>query len=175
MTYKQLLQTTNWPSIAGLFPELYPEAEIDMKEYETVFGKLQLMDAEETDISIVISRERDEDDEYIEVSGLYNNPKNEEEHYSQAIGFATWRKWLGMDISAESLADFSELEIIVHCLYEMTYVGFDEEAIQEVSKRLEGDREDYESMSEEEKETRFVSAASIEALLKEGLDNEGES
>lgn len=170
MTYKQLLQTTTWPTISSIFLELYPHAKIDMAEYETVFGKLLLMNPEETDMSIVISREKDDDEEYIEVSGLYNHPKNEEEHYSQGIEFTPWCKWLGMDISTESLADFSELEIIVHCLYEMTYVGFEEEAIQKVIKRLEKDKEDYKSMSEKEKENRFVSAACIEELLKEGRD-----
>jgi len=42
-----------------------------------------------------------------------------------------------MDISEESLADFSEKEIIVHCLYEMTFVGFSEEEIQKVLGRSE--------------------------------------
>lgn len=35
-----------------------------------------------------------------------------------------------MTISKESLDYFSELEIIVHCLYEMTFMGFSDEDIQ---------------------------------------------
>lgn len=35
-----------------------------------------------------------------------------------------------MDICEESLNSFSQQEIIVHCLYEMTFAGFKEEDIQ---------------------------------------------
>ena len=175
MTFKQLLKTHTWARISSVFLEIYPEEEEDLESYRTVYEKLAVMSPEETDMSIVITHEKDDEEEYIDVSGLYNNPKNLEENYSQAIEYSPWREWLGMDISAESLVDFSELEIIVHCLYEMTYVGFEEEAIQEVINRLEKDKEDYKSMSEEEKEKRFVSAASIKELLKEGNEEDDEN
>lgn len=130
MTFKQIIQTNTWPNISKIFLEVYPEATKNMEGYKSVFKKLAMIDSEEIDMSIVIENVTDDNEAYIDVSGLYNNPKNEEEHYSQGIELTPWRQWLGMDISAESLADFSEEEIIVHCLYEMTFVGFSEEDIE---------------------------------------------
>ncbi|TXD82140.1 hypothetical protein ESY86_15860 [Subsaximicrobium wynnwilliamsii] len=140
MTFKQLILTNNWQKIAPLFLEIYPEAEKNMEGYQAVFEKLKVIDPEESDISIVISKEIDDDEEYIEACGLHKNPKNEDENYLQGIELTPWCKWLGMDISKESLNDFSELEIIVHCLYEMTFVGFSEEAIQEKINKIENNR-----------------------------------
>lgn len=103
-----------------------------------------VMEFERIDMSIVVTKEKDEDEEYIDVSGLYNNPKNEEEKYSQGIEFIPWRMWLGMDISNESLQSFSAQEIIIHCLYEMTFVGFTEEDIQKIISRMQKSRKERE-------------------------------
>ena len=171
MTFKQLLQTNSWINISCFFLETYPDAKENMEGYETVFEKLAVMDPEETDMSIVISKEKDGDEEYIDVSGLYNNPKNEEEHYSQGLEFTSWRQWLGMNISKDNLSNFSELEIIVHCLYEMTYVGFSEEDIQKRISRMEKSSKERESMTEEE---QAEINASVEELLKEWGQDESE-
>ena len=135
MTFKQLLKTKTWGSISSMLLKIYPEASKNIEGYKKVFEKLMLMESERVDMSIVITKEKDDDEEYIEVSGLHNNPKNEEEKYSQGIELVSWSKWLGMDISNESLQNFSEQEVILHCLYEMTFAGFREEEIQKVLAR----------------------------------------
>lgn len=166
MTFKQLIQTNTWPDISSLLLEIYPETEKNMEGYEMVFKKLMLMEPAKIDMYIDVSMEQNYPDEdgYIAVLGVYNNPKTEEEHYSQAIEFTPWRKWLGMDISEESLAEFSEQEIIVHCLYEMTFAGFSEVEIQKVlGKSQKSGVEDRALL----KEDRYVSEASIEELFKE--------
>ena len=53
-----------------------------------------------------------------------------------------------MEISKESLQEFSEQEIIVHCLYEMTFEGFSEDAIQKINDRIEESRKARESNPE---------------------------
>ncbi len=166
MTFKELIRTHTWPSISILFFEIYPDAEKSLRDYQAVFGKLSLMDEEEMDMSIVITVEKDgfDGEEYIDVSGLYNDPKNMEDHYPQGIEFSPWRQWLGMDISKENLNDFSEQEIIVHCLYEMTFMGFTEAVIQKVIDGSTKNREEHKSMTEEE---RDASTISVEELLKE--------
>ena len=169
MTFKQLLQSNNWSSISSKFLEIYPEAEENLEGYKHVFEKLEIMNPEEIDMSIVITNEEDEEEEYLEISGLYNNPKSEEEHYSQSIEFTPWRQWLGMDISKESLAEFSELEIIVHCLYEMTFVSFSEEEIQNRIAEMEKNTKEREAMTEEE---QAEIALSIEELLKTWNDED---
>lgn len=121
------------------------------------------MNAANSDLEIVVVHQKDDFDgeEYIDVSGKYKNPKNEEEKYSQAIEFTSWRQWLGMEISTESLTHFSELEIIVHCLYEMTFMGFEEEEIQEEFKTIEDNIAAYKNMIAEEKKANTLSLDEI--------------
>ena len=95
-----------------------------------------MMQPEDTDMSIVLSIEKDDNEEYIDVSAKYNNPRNEDEKYPQGIELTPWRIWLGMDINDETLTNFTEQEVIVHCIYEMSYFGFSEEDIQKIGSRL---------------------------------------
>jgi len=135
MTLKECVQNNPWSKVSAKFLKVYPEAKKDIEKYKKLFEKLITMTPERKEMSIVISKEKDEDEVYIEVSGLHNHPKTEEEKYLQGIEFVPWCQWLGMDISNESLAYFSEEEIIVQCLYEMTFVSFEEEDIQKTLPR----------------------------------------
>lgn len=163
MIFKELIQTNTWEAISSLLLEIYPDTEKDMEGYRLVFEKLKVMNPKKSDISIFISKEVDEDEEYMDVSGLYNNPKNEKEKYPQAIELKAWQKWLGMNMSNESLEDFSESEIIVHCLYEMTVVGFSEEDILKANKRIKKCRKDFELMTGTE---RNQNTTAVEEILK---------
>lgn len=58
MTFKQLLKTNTWLTISSKFSEIYPEADKNISGYQTVFENLLVMSLEETDISIVISKEK---------------------------------------------------------------------------------------------------------------------
>ncbi|MDD4176802.1 MAG: hypothetical protein PHY58_06890, partial [Bacteroidales bacterium] len=141
--------------------------------YKKVFEELLFMHPEDSEISIVVAHQKDDYDgeEYVNVSGKYANPKSEEEEFSQAIEFTPWNKWLGMEISQESLQHFSELEIISHCLYEMTFVGFEEEEIQKELNSLEKSIEEYKNMTDEEKKANTIS---LEELLKDLENDESE-
>jgi hypothetical protein len=133
MNFKKLIQTNSWLSVATILLKLYPDEEKNISGYKQVFEKLLFMNPDDSEISIVVTHQKDDLDgeHYVDVSGKYNKPISEEEKFSQAIEFTAWSKWLGMEISQDSLLHFSELEIISHCLHEMTFVGFDEEEIQE--------------------------------------------
>ena len=170
MTLKKLIQTNSWLSIAAILQELYPDEANNLSGYKELFEKLLLMDVEDSDISIDVEHQKDDFDgeEYVDVSGTYKYPKNEEEKFSQAIEFTPWNQWLGMEISQVSFIHFSELEIISHCLYEMTFIGFEEEEIQDELNSIESTIEDYKNMTDEEKDAHTTS---LDELLKD-LENE---
>jgi hypothetical protein len=132
MKFKALIKSNSWLSVAAILLELYPDEMEQLSEYQDVFEKLLFIDAEDSTISICVTQPKYAYDgkTCVNVSGTYEHPKNEEEQFSQAIEFTAWSEWLGIDISQESLVHFSELEIISHCLYEMTFVGFEEAEIQ---------------------------------------------
>ncbi len=151
-TFIALIKNNAWLNIELTLLELYPDEKKNIAGYQKMFNQLQLLSPTPTEISIVVKWETDDFDgtKYVDVSGKYNNPKTEEEEFSQALEFTPWNEWLAMKIATESLQDFSELEILSHCLYEMTFVGFEEEEIQEKIQNIEAEAEKYINMTEEE-------------------------
>lgn len=174
MKLKNLIQTNSWLSVKMILLELYADEDINISGYENIYEYLQFMDLEHSDLSIVVSHVKDEFDgeEYVDVSGKYEHPKNDEEKYSYALEFTPWNQWLGMDICKESVKQFSELEIIAHCLYEMTYIDFDEEEIQKQINELNIDVEAYKNMTDEEKKANTISLEDLLKDLEEGNNDE---
>jgi len=169
-TFITLIKNNAWLSIELTLLELYPDEKKNIAGYQKMFNKLQLLNPTPSSITIVVNWETDDFDntKYVDVSGKYENPKTEEEKFSQALEFTPWSEWLAMEIATESLQNFNELEIIVHCLYEMTFVGFEEEEIQEKIQNIEAEAEKYKKMTEEE---RKENTTSLDELFKD-LDDE---
>ena len=122
---------------------------------------MTFLESTEAEISIVIGWVKDDFDnhEYVDVSGYersYTQFPNEQNH-SLALEFTSWDKWLGMDVDEKTSKDFTELEIISHCLYEMTFISFDQEIIQEEIDKLEKLSEEIKNMTEEEKKVKLKS------------------
>lgn len=163
MTLKELVLRYDWPIISLTLVEIYPEAEKNKHDYKLVFKKLENINFEKTDISIVITKERDDDEEYIDVSGRHKYPKTDEDKYPQGLEFSPWCKWLGMDIDKNSVTDFSEPEIIAHCLYEMTFISFHEEDIVEARHTLHKNDQINKSLSEKES---LKNMHDVEEILK---------
>jgi len=175
MTLKQLLKNNNWLSIATELYQIFPEEEQNNAGYEEVIEKLMLMAPENSEMSILVIHEKDgfEGEDYVDVCGKYENPKNEEQKLSQALEFTPWKEWLGMEIHPESLTHFSEQEILAHCLHEMTFMGFKEEQIQKHIKDMKAEIEAYKNLTEEEKNERTISLD--EFFGKDEEDNHNKS
>ncbi len=166
----ELIQTNNWISVKETLLRLYPDQEKAIKAYQKVFSQLLQMDSNASQMEIVIKEYYDEDTDgksYIDVSGSMLQGTNEEMSYSYAIEFEPWENWLGMSINETSLKEFTELEIISHCLFEMTFVGYDENEIQGFKGKVEKSIDDYKLMTKEEKSK----LKSIDDLLSELEDD----
>ena len=174
MDFKSLVQQHSWLSIEAILFDLYPDEEKNSSGYRAVYEKLILMTAATSQMSIVVKNCKDDFDgeEYVDVSGIHQHPQSEEENYSYAIEFTPWKEWLGMEIHPDSFAHFSELEIIAHCLHEMTFVGFEEEDIQEELQRIDQITEDSKNMTDEEKQ---ANTTSLEDIITKLNNNEDEA
>ena len=86
---------------------------------------------------------------------------------SYAIEFVEWKNWLGMDVAPETTKNFSDLEIIAHCLYEMTFIGYEENEIQEQFNTIKNEIEEYKNLAEEEKKETTISLDELMKQLKE--------
>ena len=175
MKFSDILKRNSWLSVELVFMQLYPKEKKNISGYETVFNNLKTLNPTETDISIVVSNEKDDFDneEYVHVSGYNNHPEENEDESpnSLALEFTSWDQWLGMDLDEKSIKDFTELELISHCLYEMTFFGFDQETIQKEMDEIEKEVDEIKNMTEEEKKIKLKSWDD----LKKELDMEDEN
>lgn len=170
MKFIDLIKNNNWLSVKMTLLNLYSNEEKSISGYEDVYEKLFYLSPVSNDITVQVKNEIDDFDkeEYVDVSGYIKNPKTEDEYFSQAIEFTSWNKWLGMEIDKNSLHNFSELEIIAHCLYEMTFIGFDEEGIQSELNNLEDSVDEFRN---QEEDIKTKNTTSFDDLLKKFNSN----
>jgi hypothetical protein len=176
MKFETIIKSNSWLSIETIFCQLFPKEISAIEEYEEVFKELKMMEPVDTNISIILSHEIDDFDneEYVNVSGYYNDhPKENGLTESLALEFTPWNEWLGMEIDSKTLSDFSELELICHCLFEMTFFSFDQKKIQEEIERIHGMVEDIKNMSEDEKKEKLIPFEKVkEMLFKKDQENQ---
>ncbi len=157
MTLHDLIQSNEWLSIELTMLSLYPDYRGDLENYKQVFETLREKTPTETETEIVLEQCYDDetgDESYVDVSGRDPNAAKDELTDRLAIEFTPWNEWLGMTIADATLADYNQLEIISHCLFEMTFVSFEEKEIQEYIESLKKSAEEYKNLSEEEKRGR---------------------
>lgn len=152
--------------------ELYPYEFENLDGYRETLSRLRSLEPVPGNIRIVLtetpSDEDDDGDPWIDVSGKDGTLNHEthpfplftdeakqwgEKEASKGIEFTPWNQWLGMTIDHDTVASFSMTDILVHCLWEMTFAGFDQT---EIHDRIESMREmvrDYRTRHPDEKET----------------------
>ena len=161
MKFLDLIKSNSWLSVEMVFSQSYPGEKSNMAGYEKVFNALRFLEVGVTDITILVSHIKDDFDneEYVSVSGYYSDADKSANELtnSLALGFTPWEEWLGMRIDEQSLIDFSELEIICHFLYEMTFYGFEQEEIQNEIGRVNNIVDEIKNMPPDEKERNLIS------------------
>jgi hypothetical protein len=108
---------------------------------------------------------------YIDVYGKKKICNSTSFSNSYAIEFESWEKWLGMEIAPEIIENFNELEIISHCLYEMTFCGYEQEEIQKQLQSINKRKDDYKNFSDEEKKMKTYTLDE----LKDKIEKKGSS
>jgi hypothetical protein len=166
MKLGEIIKSNSWLSVELTLLKIYPDQEIMIETYQEIYDDLQEMEPVNSEIEIVIKQEFDEEEQELGMADVYGKDNSPTKEYSGglALGMTAWNKWLGMRINELTQKEFTELEIIAHCLYEMTYYGYEEEEIQTELYRIEGIVEEYKSLSPEEKKVRTTS---LDDLLKD--------
>jgi hypothetical protein len=174
MKLHDLIKSYDWLSVELTLLRLYPDQEKMLDEYRTVFEKLKITEPAEYDELEIILTEYDcdpnfesDNETYVDVSGQKKIPDPNDITNGYAIEFLEWDKWLGMDLATETTKNFSDLEIIAHCLYEMTFIDFNEEAIQGQLKSLNDRVEEYKQLTDEEREQKTISLDELKRRLDE--------
>lgn len=163
MKFVNLIKSHSWLSIELTLIKLYPNQEDLVEEYRNVFEKLGILQPILNDMLIVLTEYEEEDHSYVDISG-----RKLDDDDSYALEFTKWEEWLGMELASETMKNFNGLEIISHCLHEMTFFGYEETEIQEQFQSIQNTVDEYRSLSDEEKGKRTIS---LEELMKK-LDKE---
>lgn len=178
MKLNEIIKSYNWLSVELTLLQLYPDQEKMVDQYRNVFEKLKFLEPEEYDISIILTEnDCDPDDEselktYVDVSGRKNENDLNSITDSYAIEFLEWSKWLGMDLAPETTKKFSDLEIIAHCIYEMTFIACNEEEIKGQFETINDRVEEYKNLTKEEKEEKTITLDELKNRLNQKGSNQ---
>ena len=174
MKFFELIKSNNWLSTELTLLALYPDQQKMLDEYRNVFEKLQITEPAPYDELEIVLTEYDcdpnfesEKETYVDVSGQKKIPDPDSITNGYAIEFLEWDKWLGMDLAPETIKNFSDLEIIAHCLFEMTFVDYEEEAIQQQFKAISDSVDEYKKLTDEEKKQETISVDELKRQLDE--------
>lgn len=149
MRLKELINRYKWNEISSAIIRLYPDQKRGIQRYKKVLAVLCSIKPGETKWSIVIEDCFDEDEQeyYVDVSA-----KNPGEQQLYALDLTNWEEWLGMEISYRTLRKYSKLDIIAHCLWEMTWHGYEQKDIEnfnkEVCRTMKGIQKDNERIKQ---------------------------
>ena len=121
--------------------ELYPdESENNLTGYRAILEHMRTMTPTISDVNIHIVELEDEGEKYHHVFGTVV-----EDELTHALGWTNWEEWLGMSIEDETLTNYNPLDILVHCIWDMTFYGWNDEAIQKVIDQCTDAKEECES------------------------------
>ena len=137
MRFREIIKSYDWSSVETTLLRLYPDQKDTIDGHRSVFDCLQIIQSEKDDTLIVLTEcPTDTDDKtepkstYVAVSGREQVPNSAGITESCALEFTRWEKWLGMNLAPETTKNFNDLEIIAHCLFEMTFYGYNQNEIQ---------------------------------------------
>lgn len=178
MKLSELIKSYNWLSVELTLLKLYPDQNQMLDEYRKVYEKLKVTEPADYDELEIILTEYDSDPDfesdketYVDVLGQKKNSDPNDISNSYAIEFLEWDKWLGMDLALETTKNFSDLEIIAHCLYEMTFIDYDEDVIQQQLKSLTDTVEEYKKLTDEERKQKTISFEELKRRLDDKKDS----
>ena len=136
----------DWSEIWSHMVSIYEDQSGQHDSYKKMYDKLCIVEGVSNPMRIVLTRVVEDDgDIWTDVSGCNGTTfRNSENHawmcanmtdskldaeVSYALEFTDWQLWLAMELDSQTLIDFTLPEIAAHCLWEISYVSFDEDEI----------------------------------------------
>ena len=136
MKLSELISRYTWQEVKPVYLELYPKEKRKRKSREA-FDYIQSLEPTESNMRINIEFQPDEECGYHDVSGKDSSLSENGQEEFFGLFLVDWDEWLGMEIEAETLEKYSELEIISHVFWEMTWCGYSMEKVEKFRKRLD--------------------------------------
>jgi hypothetical protein len=159
MILKELIKKYTWGDIKSTLFEHYPDMVKSDEGFQIMYDKLLHIEPKANTYEIVLQNiEEEGEDAYVHVNATNLDPQaSDETAGSWSLMGTPLNKWLFMPISKESKENFTEIEIMVHCLWEMSFCGFDDESIQEFNDKLDEEMDGFEILNSEEIKEKYTS------------------
>ncbi len=181
MKFIELIKKTEWDKIESFLLEYYNKTISNTNEYKVVYNRLLELNSSETRFKIYIEEVFDknfDDEPYVSITGkdgTLNNESSDFKHmgYDKDSDFANseinyslsltdWKEWLGMDIDDVTIKNYKNYKIISHCLWEMTFYGFDQHTILQHTEELKKREEEEKKKKKKKKKMKLISWEDIE-------------
>lgn len=137
MKFAELISRYTWQEVEPVYLELYPNEIRKRKRTREAFEYIQSLKPEGCEMRIHLECRDDEEGAYYDVSGRDGSLRENGQEECYGLFLMDWDEWLGMEIEAETLGKYSELAILSHCFWEMTWCGYSMEKVKKVRKRLD--------------------------------------
>lgn len=148
-TVGELVHSLDLEDIIAALKRLYQGEGESEEGYREVWAKLKVMQPQQTTMTCVLWQAYslgEPFEPYVDVSG------DDGSEHSWAIEFRPWSEWLSMPINIDKrLGAMPETEQLAHCLYEMTWAGYDQETVAEHLEDIHEKAEEVKKMLNEEK------------------------
>lgn len=187
MTFDEIIQQVSWPDVKAELLRAYPREANLIEDFRRAFEKLKKIEAEPSDMRIVIEEVEIDDGPSMSVSGrngernrdlpdFEHMPWNSEpgwadEEVNFTLSFTRWAECLGMSIDPSTLDQLTKPQIAAHCIWEMTEVSFNEAEIEAFMEELDERAAALKTMSPEEREEFQISLIEDLVLSTELTDD----
>lgn len=138
MNLANIIHNHHWLSIKQILCRIDSEQRHFMDEYKRVFLELKELELEESPIILIIERHWEEGEPTIYAHSYGFDPRIPKTDPTQyvALEWTSWSKWLGFEIHPDAIDEWTELEIISHCMLEMTLDGFTQNEISKTRNQI---------------------------------------
>jgi len=185
MTLYELLESTGWHDTKAALLWIYPDTAGDLNDYRLVLAKLRKLVPVESNMRIVVREtpgNGPNDESSVEVvgrNGQLNRDQDDFRHlqvdedsgYANSetdfsLSFEPWGHWLGMRVDADTLSKLTAPQIVAHCLWDMTFHGFEQWQVQDAMDEIRRRKEEIDAMTEEERRQKLISLEEVMRELK---------
>jgi hypothetical protein len=160
MRLAELLKGTQWKTVKRVLGETFPEYRRALPHFRHAYKHIRTLAPIKSDMRICLDAvvpEEPNETPYLSVSGRNGRLQREEPDFhasdygadspfgqsevAYGLSPVPWATWLGMSIDSDTLMRCSREGIVAHCLWEMTWDGYDEDTIRKKWDRLRADRD----------------------------------
>jgi hypothetical protein len=136
MKFMEIFSRYSWQEIEPSYVKLYPEEKSKKRKAREAFAYIQTLSPSNTAMQIEIAYCEDEDGNYHDVCGKDGMMREDGLEEKFCLALVRWGEWLGMDIEPGVRVMYSDLDIVCHCFWEMTWNGYSMDMVIEAREEL---------------------------------------